>query len=115
MWKTKWNYKGKGNPKCALYGCSNVSEVGGHMQYKRQVNAWVYILPICKRCNNARDDDDEGWSLHHDGVAGRAIVQRGYRIEASGDIKSLACGACARPPAAHKKASTDKGESCALM
>ncbi len=77
LWKTKWKYKGEGNPKCALYGCSNVSEVGGHMQYKRQVNACVYIIPICRRCNNlSRKENEEGFSLHHDGVAGRAITQR---------------------------------------
>ena len=75
MWKKMYKYRGDENPECALHGCGRQSGVGGHMQYNRESNGWVYIIPICQ-WHNSTKRDGELHSLKHDGVAGRAIVQR---------------------------------------
>jgi hypothetical protein len=37
--------------KCAVLGCGNPSEVGGHVQKVRSTDESWYIVPLCKACN----------------------------------------------------------------
>lgn len=73
-WKEAWGYRGppNSNPPCAVNGCNRTSDVGGHVCFTMQSGA-VYIIPICRPCNNPYWDDKPHFLKNS---ADRAIVQR---------------------------------------
>ena len=59
-WKRFWceNTGKKWPANCRIHMCGNEAEVGAHVWVRgRTGNKLVYILPMCKACNNDREMD----------------------------------------------------------
>jgi len=57
-WLSHWeNFTGINTKYCAVSGCLNLAEVGGHVQKDSSADKNWYILPLCKACNNKTGDD----------------------------------------------------------
>lgn len=51
-WLAHFQHYGTGtSTKCAVKGCSNLSEVGGHVKKISAIDSKWYIVPLCKACN----------------------------------------------------------------
>ena len=58
-WKDYWVYKtGKEWPeKCRIKGCTRSAFGGGHVHIDGYNNFEIFIIPICRSCNNANNTD----------------------------------------------------------
>lgn len=63
-WLRKWiEYYGKhAMPQCSILSCPNMASVGGHIRLIRgsREYATIYVLPICKSCNNRQGRAPKG-------------------------------------------------------
>jgi hypothetical protein len=54
-WFDHWERYSGGTPPriCSVFGCMNFAEVGGHVIKNNSFDKDHYIIPLCKRHNNA--------------------------------------------------------------
>ena len=51
-WKQHWiNFSGHSTSHCSVIGCQGEFEVGSHVRFVEPRDKKVYILPLCKDCN----------------------------------------------------------------
>ena len=59
-WLKHWeNFGGCSATFCSVIDCSNIAEVGGHVQKADENDKKWYIIPLCKSCNNKRGGELE--------------------------------------------------------
>lgn len=59
-WLAHWgNFSKQTTKQCVVSGCTNVPEVGGHVQKVSLADQSWYIIPICKSCNRQHGEELE--------------------------------------------------------
>lgn len=57
-WLAHWkNYSGQRTNYCVVRGCGGKPEVGGHVQVNGTSDENLYVLPLCRACNDKKGQE----------------------------------------------------------